>query len=165
MDSHLSIVALALCLFASALPHQHAVVGSTTSVGSLVVTGKMRAARATHSATLLSDGKVLIARGMENDGMIFDSADLYDDATGRFTPTGKMSEARAGFSAVLLKNGRVLVVGGWGPDSILSSCEIYDPATGRFTRTGSLHTRRGRASLTLLPDGRVLATAARNPTA
>ena len=51
MVSHLSLVALALCLFASALPHQHAVAGSTTSVGKQVVTGKMSMARATHSAT------------------------------------------------------------------------------------------------------------------
>lgn len=89
MYSNSSVVALVFCLFGSALPHQHAVAGSTTSVGRLVVTGKMSAARATHSATLLSDGKVLIAGGMENDGMIFDSAELYDGATGQFHAYGE----------------------------------------------------------------------------
>lgn len=113
--------------------------------GTWTPTGSMAAARRDHTATLLNNGKVLIAGGTGG------SIELYDPATGTFSPTG--SSLGGGFShgatATRLVDGRVLVVGG--------PAEIYDPSSGTFSPAGTLNVV-GRVfhTATLLPDGKVL---------
>jgi len=118
------------------------------------LTGNMHVARAMHSATLLRDGRVLVAGGATGTGFT-SSAELYDPATGQWTLTGGMNAARFGHSATLLMDGRVLVTGGSG-GSPLSSAEIYEPATGMWSLTAPMSTARAAPTATLLPDGRVL---------
>jgi len=127
------------------------------SPGQLASTGSTTVPRFSHTATLLSSGKVLVAGGMSRNGLWLDSAEIYDPATGRFTPTGKMHSERAGATAVLLANGTVLIAG--GNDSSgksLASAEIYDPSTGSFSATGSLTVPRGHAIAIPLKNGKVL---------
>jgi hypothetical protein len=136
----------------------------------------MHGARMDATATLLQDGKVLIAGGSPDQVLtqpVLASAELYDPTTGEFTPTGSMATARTDATATLLPDGRVLIAGGWGcpnrrmcsPDDTasgggaLASAELYDPATGKFSRTGSMSEPRQGAAATLLPDGRVVMTA------
>ena len=125
-------------------------------------TGSMATARYHHTATLLPNGKVLIAGGFAGETACaltpppLSSAELYDPATGTFSPTGSMSFARGHHVATLLQDGTVLIVGGQGDIQNPVAAEIYDPATGTFTVVGSLGTARGRATATLLPDGEVL---------
>jgi hypothetical protein len=107
------------------------------------------------TATLLANGKVLIAGGYGNSGYL-DSAELYDPATGTWAVTGALSVARQNHTATLLPNGQVLVVGGFGNASYLSSAELYDPVSGTWSLTGSLGTRRQWHTATLLPNGKVL---------
>ena len=132
--------------------------------GLFAPTGSMTVARESHTATLLQDGKVLIAGGCSDSGCLA-SAELYDPATGTFTATGSyydthtgMSEARVAHTATLLGNGSVLIAGGYGVQSTpLASAELYDPATGTFTATGSIMTTaRAFHTVTLLPSGKVL---------
>jgi len=125
--------------------------------GTFTPTGDLIAARVNHTATLLSDGRVLIAGG-HSGSSILDSTELYDPATGTSTPTGKMETTREGHTATLLPNGRVLVAGGLGGSSrsVLASAELYDPASGIFTATADLATARTNHTATLLRDGRVL---------
>jgi hypothetical protein len=122
------------------------------STGVFTLTGGMTTPRAGHSATLLPDGRVLIAGGSSSF-----SAELYDPSTGIFTATGGMVSPVNG-TAVLLANGRVLIAhDSTAPSPTLA--ELYDPVTGTFAVTGGqLVIWSGRQQAALLPDGRVLLT-------
>ena len=131
-------------------------------VGHWVKTGSMGTPRFGDTATLLQDGRVLVAGGWDRascqvegcvDPRPLRTAELYDPRTGRFTPTGSMSAGRAYHTATLLQNGRVLIVGGVGP----ANAEIYDPGTGKFTTIANLRYPRAiEHTATLLADGQVL---------
>src|SRR5438045_4226275 len=127
--------------------------------GTFVPTGSMNTGRQEPSATLLSNGMVLIAGGISTTNGRLASAELYNPTTGTFTPTGSMSDTRWGHTATLLNNGMVLIVGGQGTAgnvAFLGTAELYDPTTGTFTSTGSLNTGRHSHTATLLNSGTVL---------
>ena len=113
-------------------------------------TGSLAATRLDHTATLLPDGKVLIAGGRA-DILPSTSAELYDPVTSTFQPTGTLLTARAGHTATVLGNGKVFMAGG---DT--ASCELYDPATGSYAATGSMASARRAHTATLLESGKVL---------
>ncbi len=120
-----------------------------------VSTGSLIAARDGNTATMLTDGKVLVAGGYGTGGPL-NSAELYNPSTGTWTATGSMVTNRYNHTATLLLDGRVLVSGGDSTGGELSSAEIYTPSNGTWTATGSLGTGREGHTATLLPDGRVL---------
>ena len=71
----------------------------------------MTAARSGHMATLLTNGRVLVAAGQSVTGTV-DSAELYDPASGHWSTTGSMMEPRAYHAAARLATGQILVAGG-----------------------------------------------------
>jgi len=120
----------------------------------------MTTARTHHTATLLANGEVLVAGG--GNATILPSAELYNQATGKWTATGSMTTDRTDHTATLLANGQVLVAGGLsnGSSAIGTSCtsaaELYNPSTGQWTTIGSMTITRGNHTATLLPNGKVL---------
>ena len=129
-------------------------------------TGSLNTGRDEHTATLLSNGRVLVAGGYGARGYLA-SAELYDPATGMWGATGSMAQARTNHTATLLPNGTVLVAGGFvvPVDRVVASAELYDPATGNWTVTGSLNEAHDLHTATLLPNGKVLVAGGRGPSA
>jgi hypothetical protein len=113
----------------------------------------MNLPRTGHTATLVPNGKVLIAGGAQDYTLLdSDSAEIYDPATGSFLATGFMAERRCSHTATLLPNGTVLLVDG---GSVVA--EIYDPSTGSFVLSGLTELDRFSGhSATLLQNGNVL---------
>ena len=126
--------------------------------GTFAATGQMSTPRAQHTATLLANGKVLIAGGVRSaaQGAALATAELYTPATGSFSATGSMTAARRSQSATLLLDGRVLIAGGFDGSSALSSTELYDPSTGTFSAAGNMISARGGHDAILLDNGTVL---------
>jgi hypothetical protein len=101
-------------------------------------TGSMHSACSGHTATLLKDGRVLIAVGDL-------SAEIFNPATASFTVTGSMATARVGATATLLQDGKVLIAGGvdlngrtdTGQLPTLNTAELYEPVTGTLAKQAS----------------------------
>lgn len=129
--------------------------------GTFSATGPLGTGRSGHSATLLADGKVLVAGGLNSNGgysyVTLASAELYDPVAATFSATGSMNAARSA-PAALLNNGQVLVAGGSsiGTGGPYASAELYDPTAGTFSFTGSLNSARAGNTSTLLQNGEVL---------
>ena len=75
----------------------------------------MREGRQQHTATLLPDGRVLIAGGYWSDGQkwrVLSSTEMYDPADGHVQPDRLDGCTPSSHTATLLDDGRVLIVGG-----------------------------------------------------
>jgi hypothetical protein len=132
--------------------------------GTFTATGSMIDQRSEHTATLLANGKVLLACGAAGN-----VAELYDPATGTFTATtGELIVGgRWGCTATLLNDGTVLIAGGRDAEDVfdavsLNDAEIFDPATGTFTATGQMTEFRWGHTATLLNNGQVLLAGGNN---
>jgi hypothetical protein len=126
------------------------------TTGVFTLTGSLKHSAIAHTATLLHDGKVLIAGGQtpgrpESQAV----AEVYDPATGVFTETGSLNTDRTSHEATLLSNGKVLITGGIqtttpGQGFALVSAELYDTARGIFSPTGNMNLARAGHTVTLL---------------
>ncbi len=169
--------ALAAGLFTGGLAVQPQPASAAKDRGAWSPTARLATGRADHTASLLQNGKVLVAGGRTTviepgatqPVSATASAELYDPALGAWSPTGAMADARTGHTASVLDGpacagpappgwcGKVLVAGGRGPDGKPSrSAELYDSTTGSWRRVNQLATARTGHTATVLPDGRVL---------
>lgn len=126
-----------------------------TTLAAPAADGQLNIARRGHSATLLSDGKVLVIGGENASGFVT-VAEILDPASGNFSISGNLGRPRADHTATRLSDGRVLIVGGRGDLGPLSSTEIFDPTTGAFTAGPNLIAARSGHTATTLADGRIV---------
>jgi uncharacterized protein (TIGR03437 family) len=126
----------------------------------------MQVRRTYHTATLLTNGKVLIAGG-NTTFTTLDSSEIYDPAAGtngQTTLSGTIKVGGWGSRSVSLNDGSALIVGGeflslGSPISVAATAaQIFNPATSTFTDVGPMNAGRAYAALTLLPSGQVLIT-------
>ncbi len=131
------------------------------STGTFAETDSMNTARMGHTATLLSDGKVLIAGGTDGTSAMA-SAEIYDPVTESFTPIGNMEAARESHTASATPDGKVLIAGGLS-NQHLASAEVFDPDTNAFTAVPTPMTAaRSGHSATVLRDGKVFLAGGQN---
>lgn len=123
-----------------------------------------------HTATVLSNGKVLITGGTDNSA-IWDTAEIYDPLTDSFSPTPTaMTLPRAHHTATRIGNGNVVIAGGFaynvagnntGGSSafavITDTIEVYDVPSGTFLNSSQKMTREKMYhTATALPDGDIV---------
>ncbi len=115
----------------------------------------MNKSRAAHTATVLDNGKVLIAGGFNGAENGMASTEIFDPATKTFSAGDNLSEKRASHTATLLPGGKVLIAGGYN-GKYLDSAEIYDAKTGKFSEAGKMTLPRSGHIAVLLGNGKVL---------
>jgi hypothetical protein len=136
------------------------------TTGKWTRTASMNVGRNSHTATLMLDGRVLVAGGNDKTGNALSSAEIYDPLLEQWTLTGTMNAPRATHAAALIETGidtgKVIVIAG---SSQCASCEpnlsteIYDPSSAAWTKTADLHVARyytlsnGTATI---PDGSIM---------
>ena len=123
------------------------------ATGTSTITDSMSSYRHSHTATLLSDGKVLVAGGGGDA-----SSETYDPSSGTWGNYSQMADERIAAAAVRMGNGKVLVVAGFDDNTAqeLASAEIYDPATGNWTSTQPMPYATDSAAAALLANGKIL---------
>lgn len=142
--------------------------GTTTpTVGTFSNGPDLLAARGQHTATVLSDGRVLVTGGADGQGILADS-EVFDPLTNTWEivrnlvanpndglmmdVTDAFPTARQLHTATPLPGGTVLVAGGLGVERMdpqgnpifetLTTAYTFDPTTNSFTRVGALATAR-----------------------
>jgi N-acetylneuraminic acid mutarotase len=129
------------------------------ATGTWSKTGSLNTPRDGFTATLLQNGEVLVAGGVDNADESLDTAEVYDPIKGTWRDTGSFGGSRFFHAATRLADGRVLIVGGSGDDFFLTAiggATVYDPVTGTWSGVGGLYTPRAQSTATLLANGDVL---------
>ncbi|MEI6231693.1 MAG: kelch repeat-containing protein [Planctomycetota bacterium] len=116
----------------------------------------LNTARSQHTATLLSNGNVLVVGGEADGGTTLLSAEVYDSTSDKWTLAASLNSARKRHTATRLADGTVLVAGGLSDSGTVSSAEVYDPVANTWTTTSSMSATRQSHTATVLPNGKVL---------
>ncbi len=123
-------------------------------------TGSMGTTRRSHFMVRLTNGKILVGGGTNDNGTILQSTEIYDPATGLFTAAPDMPQIRTDAHAALLSNGHVIIFGGYSGTGAgyLKSAIIFDVTTNTWrTITSQMQGHHGQgATLTVLNDGRMV---------
>jgi N-acetylneuraminic acid mutarotase len=128
------------------------------ATGTWKLTGSMATPRAFPTATLLPNGKVLVAGGVISaDGTLTKTAELYDPTAGTWSSAASMFAARDHGMAALLVDGRAIVIGGQGSSGKpLGGAAIYSPGSNTWAAGGTFAGPRALASSDVLYSGKLV---------
>lgn len=116
--------------------------------------GPLTFKRQKHSATLMKDGRVLIACGnyWQTGGEHWVArAEIFDPASQTFAPTGELVQPQQTCASLLLDDGRVILVG--------DQLQIFDPSTNTFTLVASPYRLRSGIAPVRSPSGEIILAA------
>ncbi|PYX05983.1 MAG: hypothetical protein DMG88_19840, partial [Acidobacteria bacterium] len=134
------------------------------SPAGLMPAGLMNDARSGATASVLQDGRVLIAGG-QNSGGASNTLEIFDPNSGNFSNAGTLSSPRQDHAAAVLSDGRVLIAGGSSDGTnALNTTDIYDPQAGSVSPGPAMSTPRAKATATTLLDGTVVVIGGSNGT-
>src|SRR4051794_13014590 len=122
--------------------------------GSFTLVGSTTQFRRRHTATLLSDGKVLVSGGIPLQSSA--TSETYDPLTRLWSISGRMKAGRERHTASLLRDGRIMVTGGQFASQPLASTEVYSPVSGEWTDAGILNEARTSHTASTLTSGFIL---------
>ena len=154
------------------------------TVGQFSAAASLNNARYQHSATVLNDGRVLVAGGTDGQALITES-ELFDPQANAWTllsnlvttqtdaymidATGAFATVRQLHQATKMVNGNVLITGGFGAErldanqqpvgEILKGAWLFDAAANKFTKVTDMPENRGWHEAALLSNGNVLVAA------
>ncbi len=112
-------------------------------------------ARWGHTATALPGGRILVAGGANQNGLV-GSTEILDLAGAQTSAGPPLLSPRLDHTATLLANGLVLIAGGTGATGPLASTELFDPASGRIVAGPPMTVARAGHTATVLANGSVL---------
>jgi hypothetical protein len=124
--------------------------------------GDMPKAAASHTASALLDGTVLMAGGGNTCPSEGAAVAIFNPASNSFSANVSLPERRAGHTATTLNDGRVLITGGGDPCDFSGfgtpsdTAVVFDPGTSSFSSEKAMREPRSGHSATLLADGKVL---------
>src|SRR5947208_2749816 len=121
--------------------------------------GTLVTPRTDHTATLLADGRVLLAGGYDGALAATVSSEVYNPTTNTWTATGNLNQGRRDHGTVLLSDGRALSMGGsttGDVSTVTNTAEIYNGATGLWSVTANMITARSLFEPVLLANAKVL---------
>jgi hypothetical protein len=168
MRNYYKLTNFFMCLLLGSVLFFFSACGQENQYGHFERVGDLNIPRARHTATLLRDGRVLIAGGdslcIHRNGIgegvgcggPLKSLEIYDPKTKQFTLAGELQERHYNTEAPLLPDGRVVFVGAPG-DYI----ELYDPVTKKTTLAAKLIYPRQENAVTVLKNGNILITGGR----
>src|SRR5437868_15397824 len=104
--------------------------------GQWEVTGSMVQGRVDQTATLMSNGDVLVIGGYA-DGSSLSSAERYNPVRATWSKIVGLPKGIYFHTATLLPNGKVLVAGGFFGNNYRAA-ELFDPPSGTWSQTGHL---------------------------
>ena len=84
----------------------------------------MNNARNGHTASVLSNGYVLVAGGSNSHGYL-NTSELYNPLTDVWTLTGQFNDGREDHTASVLSNGQILIVGGYNLNGAMVDVNLY----------------------------------------
>jgi hypothetical protein len=117
--------------------------------------GDLLNARSNHTATLLTDGRILIAGG-KNGTTAQAHSEIYTYALGSFESSSNLNTGRYQHTATLLPTGQLVIIGGKSGTGAVQRSELYDPTNATLTNSTLMQIARYAHTATLLPNGKIL---------